>query len=233
MARTFLELQTEVSEVVIDLTPAVRARVPRMVNNAIRSIQRKYNFRIMEMLATPTTVAGVTTLTTLTNFKEYRDLGPQIFHQLRKAEGITTATLQDKDRAINFNPVYPGKPSYISSAIDANDLATIYVAPYPDQLSDWGDGNYRIHIPYYAYTVDLVNDGDSNWFTNNADDYVVYKAAAEGFGKDWDYDAMALWLQRAEEKYKEVKLADKYSRLSGVTTLVPLWQGANTPPVRK
>lgn len=234
MARTFVDIQTDVKNYVIDLPTTVQNAVPRLINNAIRSIQRKYNFRAMEASTTFITVSGVIALGSIPNFKEYRDKGPYLLKQKSVARKLLTTVSTDVDQAVLSDVNLPKMPEFIIDAVDvATGSWTFTLAPYPNQLSDWDDGAYRIVIPSYVYTADLINAGDTNWFTTNADDYIIEKATAEAFGLDWDYDAMTLHLQRAEEKFKEIKMADKYNRLSSVDTLVPMWKGANQPQVRR
>lgn len=215
------------------MPPAVVSAVPRLVNEAIRSMQRDYNWKVMESATTFITVEGTALLGTIANFKEYRDLGPQLLRQYSKAKRLTTNSQSDTSLAILSSTSNQREPQAIRHAMDiATGASTFRVAPLPDVNSDWNDGNYQIFIPTYIYSDLLVNDADQNWFTNNAADYITYKATAEAFGRDWDYDSMALWLQRADEKKKEIKKADKMLRLSGVNELVPLWKGANQPPLR-
>jgi len=231
---TFAELRTDVQNLIIDLPPTVLAAVPSLVNEAIRSMQRAYNYRAMEVSTSFTTTVGSLALGTIANFKEYRDKGPYMLRQYAKARKLLTVLDTDVDQAVLSDVLYPKEPEFILNSVNqSSGVWTFTLAPYPDDLSDWSDGNYRIVIPTYNYTAALVADGDSNWFTNNANDYIVYKATAEGFGRDWDYDSMALWLQRAKEKLDEIKKADKMNRLSSVDTLVPMWQGANQPQVRR
>lgn len=234
MTRTFADLKTDVQNYVIDLPTTVQNAVPRLVNNAIRSIQRKYNFRAMETSTTFVTVQDILQLGQIANFKEYRDKGPYLLRQHSLARKLLTGLVPDVDQAVLSDIDLPNMPQYLTNTVDvATGVWTFFIAPYPDQLSDWDDGAYRIVVPSYIYTDDLVNPGDINWFTTNADDYIIEKATAEAFGLDWDYDGMTLHLQRAEEKFKEIKMADKYNRLGSVDTLVPMWRGANQPQVRK
>lgn len=232
---TFLEIQTDVSRLIIDLPTKVQEAVPTLVNQAIRSMQRGYNWKVMEATTTMVTTALSRTPTpnTIANFKEYRDKGPYLLKNLTKAKRFITVLGSDVDLAVFSDINVPVEPQYLVNSVNQAGVWSFTIAPYPDQISDWPDGNYRIVVPHYAYTPNLVNDGDTNWFTLNAEDYITYKAAAEGFARDWDYDGMALWLQRADEKLKEIKKADKYARLSGVNELVPHWRGANQPQVRR
>lgn len=231
---TFLEIKNDVAALVIDTPTSVISAIPTLVNEAIRSMQRDYNYRAMEQSSAFVTAEGVLELGTIANFKEYRDKGPYMLKKLTRARKLLTALGPDIDQAVLSSSDYPEEPEFISNSVNVSTgVWTFSLAPYPDTNSDWDDGNYRIIIPSYVYTADLTLDGDNNWFTNNARDYIVYKATGEAFGRDWDYDSMAIWLQRASEKLKEIRKADKLNRVSSVDALVPMWEGANQPQVRR
>lgn len=231
---TFLELKTRVLTNVIDLPPTVISAVPRLVNNAIRSMQREYNYRVMESGTQYATSTGNILLGTALNFKEYRDQGPYFINDRSRSTRLSVVALTDVRKAVTLNTSFPSKPEFLFNTVNVNTgVVSFFISPYPDTNSDWPDGNYQIFVPYYAYATVLTDDAETNWFTLNADDYIEYQATAEGFQMDWDYDAMALWLQRADLKKKEIKKADKMNRLGGVDTLIPMWLGANQPMVRR
>src|SRR5262249_541290 len=138
----------------------------------------------------------------------------------------------DVDMAVLSDPDFPSRPQYMTNALFNETIMEFFIRPYPDNLSDWDDGNYRIVIPVYRFTTDLAAADSQNWFTFNAADYIVSKTTAEAFGMDWDYDSMTIWLQRADEKLKELKKHDKTARLAGVNELVPMWKGVRQPQVR-
>lgn len=233
---TFQALQTRVQTRVIDLPPAVLAEVPTLINEAIRTAQRKYNFRAMENSVTMITTLGSLTPSpsTITGFKEYKDKGPYLLRNLVKAKRELISSGDDAALSALADPNNPTEPNFLINSVSGdNSVWSFTVYPYPDTLSDWPDGNYRIVVPYYKYTGVLVNGSDTNWFVDNMDDYIYREATGQAFGLNWDYQAMALWLQQAEVKFKEAKNADKYTRLSGVDQLVPFWQGANQPQVRR
>jgi hypothetical protein len=83
----------------------------------------------------------------------------------------------------------------------SSDLTTlgIEVYPYPDGASDWPDGNYRIQIPYWAYTPPLVASGDTNWFTRDGPgvEYIVAAASMMCFEMDWDEARATFWRTKA------------------------------------
>lgn len=234
---TFQDLQTQVEARVIDLPPTVQAAVPQLINEAIRSAQRKHNFRVMEASQQMVTTVGslLPSPNTLPNdFKEYMDKGPYLLRYLVKARRYVTTTGPDAALAALADINVPVEPRYLINSVDVNtEITSFSLAPYPDALSDWPDGNYRIIVPYYFYTPKLVNATDTNWFVTHMDDFIVRQATGHAFGLDWDYNSMAVWLQQAETFRAESVKADKMSRLASVDTFVPHWTGANEPQVRR
>lgn len=76
----------------------------------------------------------------------------------------------------------------------------IEVYPYPDGLSDWTTaptGEYRVRVPYWRYVPALVASGDTNWFTENATQFIVDFATARGFMIDWDENRASFWMTQA------------------------------------
>lgn len=234
---TFADIQTRVESNVIDLPSAVVANVPTYINRVIRSAERKYNFKYMEQSATFVTTTLLTSLTnqdgvsgsTIKNFKEFLGRGPYLLQQNANAKQLYVVN-EDREALQTFtlNTSYPDAPQFIElSSLDLNQTATFLVYPYPDTNSDWNDGNYRIIIPYNAYSAPLVSGGDTNWLVVNADDYIEEAASALAFQANHDYQNMQIWQKMATDHWNEIKLADKRRRLSGTDTLVPQFDGAN------
>jgi hypothetical protein len=105
------------------------------------------------------------------------------------------------------------------------------VYPLPDESADWGDGQYRVYVPYWRFLPDLVADGDTNWFTTHAEEFIVKMAAAEGFFYDWDEERGTLWEAKAGSELRDAVVRDKQELLAGVDTFVP-HMGQNEPRVR-
>lgn len=240
---TFSDLTTRVSSNVIDLPSSVQANVPVYVNRAIRSAERKYNFRYMEKSALFVTTTLLTSLinqdgssnSTILNFKELLGRGPYVLQQNAAARGLYLAP-EDREvlQAFTLNTSYPDAPVWVQlSGVDPNNTITVKVYPYPDLNSDWNDGNYRIVIPYTGYSTPLSSGSDFNWMTNNAEEYIEEQASGFAFQADHDYNGMALWFQRADAHFQEIKLADKKARLAGIDTLIPQFEGANFGQVQR
>lgn len=220
---TYLDLQTEIRQNIIDLPTTVTNRVPTLVKRAITALQNRHNFKVME-----TEQEYITTVSTRsigaqpTNFKEWRlfpshlenEGGWQKMYLTQNISEIRQAKIEEDDL---------GFPIFLipSDATDINGSATMDVYPLPDGNSDYNDGEYRIFVPYIKYLPDLSANDDSNWFTVNASEYIINYATGLGFLADWDEAHSAVWMQLAENKFKEVVQRDKVLRLSHVTELVP------------
>jgi hypothetical protein len=134
---------------------------------------------------------------------------------------------------LGFNTLDTGRPWVLidgeAPADDGTRQWDIY--PIPDGNSDYVDGEYRIKVPYWRYLPALVADGATNWFTENAEEYLVNKATAEAFALDWDENRMAIWEAKADIRYKEAVKQDKLYRVSAVRDFVPMKSG-NDPRLR-
>lgn len=232
---TYAQLQTAVEGRVIDLPTFVSTAVPGLINSALLEIQQGHNFRVMEAIlnAQQTVVADGHELADLPDrFKEFRG-DPYLITDAGDVKWLSIAA-ERQSVVGEFAADFEGEPKLLLVGEPSDDAGTaiIEVHPLPDGLSDYTNGEYRIYIPYWRYVTPLTADGDTNWFTENAKEYLEDRATALGFQLDHDYDSMALWTQTAEEWKRKVIKTDKLMRLGGVSTLVPHWRGVNSPLVR-
>ncbi len=225
---TFAQIQTRVNRRVIDLPSAVTAEVPTLVNEAMKRLQRRHNYKCMEAeTAILTTTIATRTLSTAavpSDFKEYRGSPYYITDAGAFAEMLTAANKNAVQREFSVDDANSiGAPVVLLDDLPSDEANTrswaIY--PFPDGASDYSDGEYRIQIPYWQYLTVMTNDADTNWFTVEAEEYLTNQAASLAFGLDWDEERMAIYAQLAATEEKDVKDADKKFRLGGVDTLVP------------
>lgn len=230
---TFLQIRQQVETNLIDLPTAVQSAIPRLVNSAMTFIQDQHNFKVMETLdqsfVTTGNNHGIGNMPS--NFKEWRGL-PYYLTFAADRKQIQIAPSREAALSV-YNDDDIGAPTLLVDG-EPNDqgVRELRVYPRPDQASDYSDGAYRIHLPYYRYVTALSLDGDTNWFTVNAEDWLVFRATAEGFAIDWDVENQAVWEAKAQSRLQAVLNKDKRYRLSGLTTLVPHYQGANTPQLQ-
>lgn len=231
---TFSELQTRVQRRVIDLPAAVQAEIPTLINEAMKQLQRRHNFKVMERVVSFTTVAGTQVLGAVpSDWKEWRDF-PFHTENLGRSVPMSNANAQTGPK-MYYPTDAEGFPQIIveSEPIDEAGTRNFILWPIPDGNSDYDDGEYRITIPYWAYLPKLSDSSATNWFTVEAEEYLVNKATAEAFSLDWDEERMAVWSQLAESQAQQIILTDKRNRLAGVNTLVPHYKGALSPNIRR
>lgn len=228
---TLAQLRTRITELVYDAPAYVTSTVvDRWINRAIRKLQERRNYRVMRAtLSANTTIATRLLVARPADWKEpqqdrpyyRRQFGDTVFmdwlgseEDTRKAFTYDEATDKGAPRSL-----WIGNPSDVAGA------ASIEVYPFPDGLSDWTAapvGEYRIVIPYWKYLPDLAADGASNWFTDNADDYIEFFGQWRAFRASWDEDGRdgtARAMLREEEK--DVWRKNVMEELSGMRGLEP------------
>jgi hypothetical protein len=232
----FSVLQARVERRVIDLPASVLAEVPILINEAMHFLQQRHNFKVMETetAQTSTTADSHTLLAVPSDYKEARGLPYLVFN-----DGSTKDLLLAANRAAVLDALTLSDPNDVGEPVvildaEPNDLGVrnFEVYPFPDGNSQFGDGEYRVVIPYWRYLPDLSAGTDTNWLTENAEEYLVFKATAEAFSVDWDEERSAAWEAKAGVKFNETIAADKRFRLGGVTTLV-IHKDVNAPKLRR
>lgn len=216
----FSAIRTEVQTLLIDASTAVVNLTPNFVNRAITKLQQKHNFKVMEAKQAYTTTALTRTLGARpSNWKEARGVPYYVWNLGGFTQLVYAPSEADALAAFgNSTDTDYGSPRAL---LEDEDTASFLAYPYPDSLSDYSDGQYRITVPYWKYLPVLSADTDTNWFTENATQWVIYQAVAEGFYANEDVNQATVWEKRASREYGDVLLADKRRSLANVNTLVP------------
>lgn len=220
---TFAEIQTEVERRLIDLPQAVQDAIPSLVNQAIRDMQDTHNYKAMEATQESNTVLDTRVLVAKPAlWKEAR--GRPWYEEntgtvtlMEYSPDTNSALMQYNDDGVGGEP-----------ALLVLTPANIEVYPKSDGNSDFGDGEYRVRVPYWAYTAELSDDADTNWFTANAALYIIDRATADGFKIDWDEGRAKFWDGEADKRFRKVLNKDKYEWLATTDTLA-LNTGARGP----
>lgn len=225
MAHNLATLRTRVQARLVDITASITTEVDELINFAIREAEENYNFRIMEAstelvttLATRRLPAASTSIPS--DWKESRAKP-----YLREGEAgvLGTHTIQwapSEEEMVKLysldDPNDKGEPQFVLEDFPASEFS---VFPFPDGASQWTDGEYRVTIPYWKFLGDLVNDGDTNWFTHNMPEYVQEMATAKGFLLNWDEERASVWLVLAQAKFARGVRFDKRAKLPHGLTL--------------
>jgi hypothetical protein len=233
---TFLELKTLVQGNVIDLPSTVSGNVGTYINRALTTLQNLHKFKVMEALSGPTltTVSTRELLAAVpTGFQEargdpYHITNTGVVRPMKWAPGRAEAL-----SAFNVGDADIGPPQVLVDGDPTEAGArNVEVYPFPDGYSDWSGGEYRIYIPFWRYVTALSADGDTNWFTANAEEWLEFKATSQAFWANWDETRATLWERRAADKMREVINRDKMYRIGGLEVLAPHHSGAFGKKVR-
>lgn len=224
---TFIDIRNRVTTRLIDLPAATLAEVPSLVNQALRELQSRHNFWVMQKKLTANTTAATRALAaTPSDFKEFR-LDP---FYTENTGYIVPMKFAKSSRELNglFEPDDTGMPEYIlrSDPTDDAGASSIEVWPLSNTNSDYTSapsGEYRVTVPYWRYLPALVADGDTNWFTNNliGELYLVNAATALAFMINWDVPKETEWLSLATRQFDLLVREDKTQWFAGQDTFTP------------
>lgn len=109
----------------------------------------------------------------------------------------------------------------ITEPTDVLNTRQLNIYPLPDGRSLYTTapaGEYRIRIPYIRQLPDL-SGSQTNWFTLNAEEYIIYAAVSIGYFFNQDVPNGTTWQQRAQGEVRDVLARDKNESVSGNTTL--------------
>jgi hypothetical protein len=225
---TYLELQTAVLTALIDTPTMVQDAVPRLVNQAIKELQQRFNFRVMQANEEYLTVGSSRTLSPAGMPDDFKEFRKRAFYTEFLGGNREIDILSDRASILRrWNTDDIGDPHQLLL-----DAGTLEVWPLPDGVSDYVDGQYRITMPYWKYIPDLQADGDTNWFTLNAVQYIINWATSEGFALDWDEKRSGWWRDRADKEALRVILTGKKEFYSQSDTLVPHQGALESPAMR-
>ncbi len=219
---TFGTLKTRVAGYLIDNPSFTTALIGDWINKAIDDAEGRHNFRHMKQVFQATTTAGTRKLADLpSNWKEERD-PPYALHDdgtTREMAWAASAHMMRRQFATG-DTTDDGDPRYLLLH-DEGDTSELWVYPFMDGASDYVDGEYRIHVPYWAYSAPLSADGDTNWWTDNWEWYLTFYAAAEGFLANRDTQEATIYIERAEAERQKAVRRSKQQQLKSPNMLVP------------
>jgi hypothetical protein len=228
---TFTQLQAKVNRRVIDIPAAIEAETPDLVNQAMRELQVRHNFMVMEAEVSATTNVASSPKNLLvakpSDWKE-ADGRPQLRRQWSRSKLLdyqASRKLAEMRYGID-DELSLGEPCglLLDKPTDINFSQSFYVFPYPDGNSDWDDGEYRVIIPYFKFLPVLSASSDTNWFCRDAsatERYITARATGEAFLLNQDEQRALTWLERAKTHLQEAREEDANMRLQGIDALIP------------
>ncbi len=226
----FAGIRKRVKNYLLDLPEGIEPEIPYWINKAVQDAENRHNFRHMEATEPFVTVRGVRRLGDVPKrWKETRE-DPWILKGDLSTTKLAWAPSEDEMiRIFNNDPeADSGEPEFVLERGD-----TLDAFPFPDGASLNPDKEYRVNLPYWRYSPPLVKDDDTNWFTDNAEHYMVYAAAAEGFLFNYDEARAAVWIGKADIELKKITRVDKRSKLPKRLSLTPIRDALSTASQRR
>lgn len=218
---TFAQLKTRVEGYLIDRVTFTDNLIGDWINKAVREAEERHNYQHMRARLEATTTVDTRLLVAKpSDWKEPQRAAPWFLRNDGSTKEMAwSVPMQVRRQFAEGDTDDDGDPELLVEAED--DVNNLLVYPYPDGGSDYVDGEYRIKVPYWAFSADLVNDGDTNWFTDNAEWFLTFYAAAEGFLANRDTQEATIYLERAEAERQKTVRVSKRTQAKGPRTLVP------------
>lgn len=227
----FSDLIEVVEQYLLDLPDDTVALVPTWINQSVKDAERHHNFRHMERTAQFVTIPNQREqLDVPAQYKESRS-DPFLIRNDGAVDEIDWApSHSDMIRQYGNDPAIDiGSPQFILEIFDGDeDVTEFHSYPMPDTQSLYPDGNYRLNLPYYAFSVDMLAGSDSNFVTNNAEFYVIYKSVEYGMFFNRDEKRAIAYRNLAEAQFKIFRRVDKKKRMQRRNELT-LRLGVNRP----
>lgn len=204
----------KVENEILDLPPETQDSILDWVNQAVREAEDDHNFLHMESSQDYTTTEATRLIATKpADWKEAFD--PPY---LTANDGGTTeidfagsGSSMRRQYASNAD----GEPQFVLET-----PTQLHAWPLPDALSDYPDGDYRLTVPYYAYSDTLAISGTTtNWWTENYPWYLIYKAASYAFLSNYDSQKAAERGALAANLFAQAKRKDKRAKIPRRATL--------------
>ena len=227
---TFATIQARVLTVLLDQTQVAAARVDDEVRQAQRELEDKHKFLSMlseHEFATVEDSRGPYAYPS-GYLEPAVDGAPLLVDGTGALDEIDwIGAYRDRARLYSDDPTDKGAPKHVFEATTGFE-----VFPYPDALAPGGtlfsDGNWRIRVPCYTRLLTLTNGTDENWFTSNAEDYLVYRAASILLQLNRSWEQALLVENQAAREMQRVIRADKKRRLTKGPLLRPV-SGVRAP----
>lgn len=221
---TLAELRSDVQEIVIDLTDAASdANVDKAIQKAQRDLEDAHEFSPMEATFSFVCVVGSSEHANYSKpatwLRSRVDVGPLLYDTVYDQAAEIDWLISEGDRArlepgSFLSPIpseFHGKPKYIQ------ELATSFrVLPAPDAVT------WTILVPYYKRLDTLSSDTSQNWFTTNAEKYLVFRAASRILALNRDWDEAAFYDSLATNELRRAILSDKKLRAKKRRLLRPV-----------
>lgn len=222
---TLSQIQSRVEDVVLELGSDAAGRVSPEILEAMKEIEEAHGFLHMEQTQEIVTVEDARDHASYAKDALFLRTRMDARPVLVDGTGATRKIdwLISKDDEVDLysdDPVDKGAPKHLY------ETATAWrIFPYPDALAPSGtlfsDGNWRVRIPCFYRIAQPGTPSGSNWWTDNAEQYLVHRAAARVLAFNRDWEEAALVQGEATVQQQRLIANDKRQRLAKQRLLRP------------
>lgn len=206
---TLATVRQRVKDYLIDVPTATSNLVDHWINRAVRAAEDDHNFPHMRETGSFTTSLETRKLADKpSDWKARRD-----YPWLHEGDGGSREILWAPSKSAMIRRFSEddtsdtGAPRYV---LELPDVLEVY--PLADDNSLWDDGDYRVQVPYWARSPDLTGNNSENWFTKNAEDYLIFFATAEGLIFNREEERAAVYVGKANAEFSRLKRVEKQGK---------------------
>ncbi|KKN66852.1 hypothetical protein LCGC14_0467200 [marine sediment metagenome] len=170
------------------------SQVGDFINIAMRKIENspKHNFKYMRSYATGTFVVDDYTLTYPTRYKAI-----QAFYVQDTSGKYQLIKKTSLGHALSVWPYITDYKGFPEMACDDDANSQFLIRPTIDQT-------YTYNLYYYAYSAELSSDSDTNWWTDNYWEVLMYRALVEASMFVKDVEEAKAWMVKFNEAFSDI-----------------------------
>ena len=175
--------------------------IPDFVNAAMHRLERNHNWNCMKTKTTGSTTDDYISLPT-----RYKDTDSLFVIANSQYYPLTKSSYSHMISIYPEGSSSKDRPEVFATLIGDSKF---YLRPYPDAA-------YSYELIYYAYTADLSADTDTNWWTNNTWELLLYGALIEAEPYVINDERMLTWKALYDNILGDLSMAEENEVFSGI-----------------
>lgn len=197
--KTFADIKRRLR---LHIKPELGAMVDDWVRDAQRRIEDKLRIGAMEHIKNDTIAEGNNIVPVPSDYLE--------LIELYVVDNEQRVPLYDRHQIRKFLNTFPNVST-------DNTGRPVVFARVGDkfQLDKYTDKEYEYGLAYYRRFITLIEDDNSNWWTEQRSDLLFYAALVEAIPFVGEDKRIPLWIAKKQELMDDIELQDKKERRAG------------------
>lgn len=193
---TYKQLQDRVAAYLFNRTDLTTI-IPTLINQAQRKLERENWNCMMEHKYTSASDSALVFPTDYKSVISFKVLNNGTYYDLEHT---------DLDDLINR---YATSQTGVPECYASNHATSEFMfGPAPDTT-------YDFYLYYYKHLTALSGDSDTNWWTNNAEELLVYGALLESEAYIGTDDRLPVWKAFYDDTYQALRKSEKEEQFAG------------------